>query len=72
MSFSLLAILTRPDTRLPQSRVGGQGLYLMSLDHLGRSGEAKNRKKNKKVMCDGEKEVQTDGPMDGQSRVSRD
>ena len=28
---------TRPDTRLPQSGLGGQGLYLRSLDHLGRS-----------------------------------
>ena len=24
---------TRPDTRLPQSRAGGQGPYLRSLDH---------------------------------------
>ena len=36
---------TRPDTRLPQSRAGGQGLYLRSLNHLGRSSEAKDRKK---------------------------
>ena len=28
---------TRPDTRLPKSRAGGQGPYLGSLDHLGRS-----------------------------------
>ena len=28
---------TRLDTRLTQSRVGGQGPYLRSLDHLGRS-----------------------------------
>ena len=41
---------TRPDRRLPQSRAGGQGLYLRSLDHLGRSSEAKKCKnKNKKV-----------------------
>ena len=39
---------TRPDTRLPQSRVGGQGPYLRSLDHLGRSSKAKDRKKTKK------------------------
>ena len=26
---------TRPDTRLPQSRAGGQGLFLRSVDHLG-------------------------------------
>ena len=39
---------TRPDTRLPHVRAGGQGLYLRSLDHLGRSSEAKDRKKTKK------------------------
>ena len=32
---------TRPDKRLPQSRAGGQGPYLRSLDHLGRSSEVK-------------------------------
>ena len=41
-------IKTRPDTRLPQSRADGQGLYLRSLDHLGRSSEAKDRRKQKK------------------------
>ena len=30
---------TRPDTRLPKSRVGGQGPYLRSLDHLCWSSE---------------------------------
>ena len=30
---------TRPDTRLPKSRAGGQGPYLRSPDHLGRSSE---------------------------------
>ena len=44
---------TRPDTRLPQSCAGGQGLYLRSFDHLGRSSDAKDRKKPKKVICDG-------------------
>ena len=39
---------TRPDTRLPQLRAGGQGLYLRSLDYLGRSSEAENRKNPKK------------------------
>ena len=42
---TLLSNKTRPDTRLPQSRAGGQGPYLRSLDHLGRSREAKDRKK---------------------------
>ena len=46
---------TRPDTWLPKSRaggrgcMGGQGLYLRSLDHLGRSGEVKKVKQIKKV-----------------------
>ena len=40
---------TRLGTRLPQSRAGGQGLFLRSLDHLGRSSEAKDRKNKKKV-----------------------
>jgi len=52
---------TRPDTRIPQSRVGGQGLYLRSLDHLGRSSEAKDRK-NKKSETDGPTNGWTDGP----------
>ena len=52
--------LTRPDTRLPQSRVGGRGPYLRSLDHLGRSSEAKNRKNPKKVKCDGPTDRRTD------------
>ena len=44
--------------RLPQSCAVGQGLYLRSLDHLGRSCEAKDPpKKTVKVKCDG----QTDG-----------
>ena len=38
------SIKTRPDTRLPQSRAGGQRLYLRSLNHLGRSSEATDRK----------------------------
>ena len=35
---------TRPDTRLPKSPAGGQGLYLRSPDHLGRSIEVKKIK----------------------------
>ena len=38
---------TRPDTGLPQSRAGGQGLFLRSLDHLGRSSGANTAKKQK-------------------------
>ena len=55
---------TRPDTRLPQSRAGGQGPYLRSLDHLGRSSEAKSPNNPKEVKCDG----QTDGPTDGPTK----
>ena len=40
--------ITRPDTRLPKSRAGGRGLYLKSLDHLGRNSEAKDAKNLKK------------------------
>ena len=60
---------TRPDTRLPQSRVGGQGPSLRSPYHLGRSSEAKNKKKNKKVKCDGRTERPTDQRTDRQSEV---
>ena len=42
VSAVLLSEKTRPDTRLPQSRGGGQGPYLRSLHHLGRSSEAKD------------------------------
>ena len=63
----LLLKKTRPDTRLPQSRAGGQGPYLRSLDHLGRSSEAKDRQNLKKVKCDGRTDRRTDRRMDGQT-----
>ena len=50
--------LTRPDTGLPQSRVGGQGPYLRSGEHLGKSGMPKS-------PIDAEKVIVTDGPTDG-------
>ena len=53
-----VGLKTRPDTRLAQSRVGEQGPYLMSLHHLGRSSEAKDRKNPKKVV------LRTDGRTD--------
>ena len=34
---------TRPDTRLPKSRAGGQGPYWRSPDHLGRSSGVKKK-----------------------------
>ena len=55
--YRSIYIKTRLDTRLPQSRAGGQGPYLRSLDHLGWSCEAKDRK-NPKKLCE------TDGLMD--------
>ena len=58
--YRSIYIKTRLDTRLPQSRAGGQGQYLRSLEHLGRSSEAKDRKNIKKVKFDGA----TDGPTD--------
>ena len=51
---------TRPDTWLPQSRAGGQGPYLRSLDHLGRGSKAVDRKNQKKVKCDGPTDGRTD------------
>ena len=51
-----------PDTRLPQSRAGGQGQYLRSLDYLGRSSEARDCKNKKKVKSDGPTDGRTDGP----------
>ena len=45
--------------------VGGQELYLRSLDHLGRSSEAKNRKNPKKVKCDRRTDGRTNGRTDG-------
>ena len=57
---------TRPDTQLPHSRAGRQGPYLRSLHHLGRSSEAKDRKK---VKCDGRTDGPKDGRTDGQSGV---
>ena len=69
----LICMQTRLDTRLPQSRAGGQGPYFRSLDHLGRSSEAKNGKNPKKVKRDGPTDRPTDGWTDGrtdqQSRV---
>ena len=52
---------------LPQSRAGGQGLYLRSLDLSGRSSEAEGRKTPKKLGV-------TDGRTDkaGCSRVAHD
>ena len=35
---------TRPDTRLLKSRVGGQGPFFRSPDHLGKSSEVKEIK----------------------------
>ena len=59
---------TRSDTRLPQSRAGGQGPYLRSLHHLGRSSEAKDRKNPKKSKV-WPTDRQTDRPTDRQSGV---
>ena len=36
--------VTRPDTRLPKLRANGQGPYLRSPNHLGRSSEVKDIK----------------------------
>ena len=64
LRFNGIHIQTRPDTRLPQSRAGGQGPYLRSLDHLGRSSEVKDRKSSKRVKCDGWTDGRTDRRKD--------
>ena len=53
-------VRTRPDTRLPQSRAGGQGPYLRSVEHLGSCGIAKNPIIAEKVKCDGRTDGRTD------------
>ena len=60
ISSELFLHKTRSDTQLSQSRAGRQGPYLRSLDYLGRCSVAKDRKKNKKVKCDGPMHQQTD------------
>ena len=59
---------TRPDTRLPKSRAGGQGPYLRPLYHLGRSSKAKDPKNPKKVKCDGRTDGPTDRRTDGRTK----
>ena len=56
---------TKPETWLPKSRAGGQGPYLSSVEHLGRSGIVKNPVNAEKVKCD----RRTDGTTDRQSGV---
>ena len=58
---------TRPDTRLPQSHVGGQGSFLRSHHHLGGSSGAKDHKNPKKLKCDGPTDGQTDGQTNGRT-----
>ena len=67
MGKSLSEEKKRPDTRLPQSRAGGQRLYLWSLNHLGRGREGKDRKNQKKVKCDGRTNGQTNGRTNGRT-----
>ena len=60
-------ILTRLDAWLPQLRAGGQGPYLRSVEHLGRTGIAENPINAEKVKCDGPTNRRTDGPTDGRT-----
>ena len=70
LKFAIAAnIQKKTDTRLPQSRSGGQGPYLRSLDHLDRSSEAKDHKIPEKVKCDRQTDGWTNGPTDQQSGV---
>ena len=41
--YFVIYLETRLDTWLPKSRAGGQGSYLRSLDHLGRSSGVKKK-----------------------------
>ena len=67
-AHSFLLIETRPDTRLPQSRVGGQGPQFRSVEHLGRSKKAKTPINAEKVKwTDGWRDRRTDGWTDGQT-----
>ena len=59
---------TRLDKQLHQLHAGGQGQYFRSLDYLGRSSEAKDRKNPKKVKCDGWTDRRTDGRTDGPTK----
>ena len=52
---------TRPDTRLPQSRAGGQGPYLRSVEHLSRSDSAKNLINPKQGRIHGQYQSRTGG-----------
>ena len=47
-----------------QLHADGQGLYLRSLYHLGRSSEAKDRKNPRKVKCDRRMDGRTDRRTD--------
>ena len=64
-SLGPLPLKTRPDTRLPQSRAGGQGPYMRSHHHLSTSCEVKYRKTPNKVKYDQPMDRLTDGPTDG-------
>ena len=54
---------TRPDTWLPQSLAVGQGQFLRSGEHLGRSSKARNLINAKKVKCDGPMDELTNGQV---------
>ena len=53
MHCELMSEKTRPNTQLPQSHAAGQGPYLRSVKHLGRSSMAKDSIIAEKVKCDG-------------------
>ena len=52
ITVDLTLNLTRLDTRLPQSRAGGQGLYFRSVECLGKSSKAEIPINAEKVKCD--------------------
>ena len=57
-------VLSTDCTRLPQSRAGGQGLYLRAAEYLGRTSRAEIPINAEKVKCDGQTDGRTDRRID--------
>ena len=56
--------ITRPDTRLPQLRAGGQGPYLRSVEHWAGAVQPKPHERRKSSVTDRRTDGQTDGQTD--------
>ena len=51
LGHQIIWLKTRPDTWLPQSRVGGHGPYMKSPEHLGRRSKNKTREAGSQYHC---------------------